>query len=640
MIEYRRIIIHILILGIVLFAAAAFCEDEPVNPEFPYPLEEVTVTAGAISSQIGACTAFDTTLIELNPGNSLDDVLALTPGAMIKVGSRGEAEFSVRGAISRDTKLYIDGRPAASPWGGYMDFSGLALADIFEVFIIKGPPPLKYGSNLGGAVNIRTIDPSREAVTKFSAEYGSGDAFKTALSQTGAVSEVLFRAGLSVEGREGFPVASDFQASELENGGLRDNSDNFRYSGSAKFYLPYFQGKTVLSLGYSDEERGIPPNAIEFPRRWRFKYWKRCYADLKHQRKNLWGEFESNMYFDAYANRLKRYNDDEYNESDYMYDSKHLSRVFGWDGNWKIDWSRKFRVDLGFRTHYDLFSRREQTPQSGGFSNPEYHYALIGDLFAETSYKAIPLMEISTGLAMLNRRDESEDIEVNLAPRLGISFAPVRKLRAAVNIAHSVQYPTFLHLYDESSGNPELEPETAWRGEIGGQYFLGHRTAISVWYYRTFIEGRIDRINKVSQFLNITDSELWGEELTIAHKGARFSASLGVTYQTVKLDQIPGAQFPIMGDDTPSWKIDLWYSVKPYDELTFYMNAGYLSGMDYSGNDIDERVLVDITSVYEPADWLELKGSIENVLDEDYSTEYGFPQPGRVWKAGFGLIFD
>ena len=154
-------------------------EKDSINPYWPFPLDEVTVTAERMSAHTGAVSFFDSARIAEQPEIMLSDILSQTPGGLIKVDSRGEATFNIRGALNRDTRLYIDGRPVASPWNGYIDLSGISLSDISAITVIKGPPPLRFGSNLGGAINIITEKPVPAPTTGLSMEIASGRSYKS-----------------------------------------------------------------------------------------------------------------------------------------------------------------------------------------------------------------------------------------------------------------------------------------------------------------------------------------------------------------------------------------------------------------------------------------------------------------------------
>ena len=628
-----------ILISIAIIYTASFASDEPVNPSWwRYSLEEVTVTAERLSARTGAFTVFDSTRISEQQGLTLSELLDNTPGGVIAIGSRNEAQFNIRGAIGRDTRLYIDGRPASSPWNGYIDLSGISLNNIAKVTIIKGPPPLRYGSNLGGAVNITTAQPSAEPSAGFHAEYGSGEIYGASLTGSRKIyGKLSARATLFTEGRKGFPLPDDYKA-EYENGSLRDYSEHNKIGGSVCFHLPLEVGETSLSAGYSTLEKDIPPNAIEFPRYWKFKDWSRYYTDIKLRKTSDFYEFESGLYFDGYSNRMKRYYDDTFDDSNYMYDSIHSGGTAGWSGCYRKKWKGGHYAEAGTRLNYDWINRKEQTPTSGGFSDPLENHSYRTDVFLEGMYKPARMTEVSAGISALHKTLEDDNSELYPAGRVGFAVNPLKKLRLAVNIGHSVQYPTFFHLYDASSGNPDLEPETAWRGEIGAMFCAGKGVSIALWHYRSFIDGRIDRIDRNSQYENLVDVELQGEELVIEKRGKRYTAELAVVRQEVDLESIPGTSYSFIGDGIPPWKADLRYSRKLPWDTKLSLSAGYVAEVeDYQGHKLREHTLIDFSVSHKISKWLEAKVSVENALDEEHCSEYGFPMPGRVFRGGIDV---
>ena len=626
------------LLAALLINFPVFAEEVPVNPDYPYWLEEVTVSAEPLSAGIGAFIDFDSTEIADKAGNSLADILTFTPGGIIKIGSRNEAEFSVRGAIGRDTQLFIDGRPSASPWNGYTDFSTLSLSGISGIMIIKGPPPLKYGSNLGGAVNIVTYNPESTPAANIDLDYGAGDDFHAGISKSGQSGVFSYRLAGVFDERNGYPLSDNFSSTNLEDGGLRENSDFTRNSLSGKIYFPAFDGQTSLSLNYSGNEGGIPPSSEEFPRWWKFKFRNRYSADLKYRTDTRFGKYTSTLYYDNYGDRLKRYSDSSFDEDDYMYDSIHESSVTGLDGGLRTNYGMGIKGELGYRLHFDSFSRKEQTPSSGGFSDPDNHEAGQLELYADGTKKISAISEISFGSAFLNRSENWDLDNFQIAPRLGLVISPLNKIRISFNASRSIQFPTFQHLYDTNSGNPDLKPEKALRFEAGAQYFFSSKTSIAVWEYQSFIDGRIDRADNSSPYLNITESRLWGEEILLKHTRGNTVVSIGIIHQNVQIEEIPGSVFQPLGNDLPEWKIDGWYSAKISDKVDLSASLDYVSSReDFNGNTIGEHYLLDIYTSYRLSDFWSIRGSVKNIFDQDYSLEYGFPMPGRIWKIGMSF---
>ncbi|MBC8204145.1 MAG: TonB-dependent receptor [FCB group bacterium] len=606
---------------------------EPVNPFYPVELEEVTVFTDDISSVSGAFNRIDSSAIADAAASSIDEILAEIPGSEIETGSRGESQYRIRGGIGRDTGFYINGRSTASPWNGYIDFAGIPMTDVKRITVFKGPAPLKYGSHLAGAVNIETVEPGDKNLSELEIEGGCGGFYRTSISQRGVSFFIPYKIALSLEGRQGYPVSSDLPEELYERGGLRDNSDSKRYAGYVQLFLPVFSKKIEFSTGYSSEERGIPPNTTQFPRWWRFKNWTRYFADLNFASETRGIKYKTTIYYDYYRNRLKRYSDWTYDEKNYMYDSVHNSRVLGWNIGFDSNLSRYQTLSFGNRIHYDLFSISEQDTTSGGFGEPDYYRAFQNETYIETERKFWGLNSLSAGIAALNRNENIFGGDIFLLPRLGLSVHPLKKAQIAFNAGRSVQFPTFQHLYDSDSGNPGLFPEKAWRFEIGGRYYLSDAISFSAWKYLTLIEGRIDRKDRYSDFENLADSELWGEEISLLFRNSAGSMELSAAHMKVKIDEVPEAEFQPLGSDTPPWKIEYKLSWRVWRNMRFAGNVSYLAETkDYNGSSVPDYTLVDLTLSLNPVDWCNVKFNVDNLLDRNYYHEFGFPQPGRTWK--------
>ena len=639
--------VKIVMLLAVLLPSWAAGQDESVNPLYPYPLDTVTVTTERLSSEIGAHTFLDSARISAIGSNSMGSLLRLAPGGIIIEGKKGEAEFRIRGARSRDTRLYIDGRPVASPWHGYIDFASIPSSGIGAITIVKGPPPPEYGSCLGGVVNITTVPPKSEPTTHIGFYSGSGGLLETDFSQSGRIGPLSARVDLFYARRDGFPLPSSYQPQVHENGGLRDNSDNNRYGGSVKLYLSKSYGDFTFSSGFTSLERGIPPvesgNKVNY---WRFKDWNSYYFDLKYDVKSLRNKITSRLYLDVYGNRLKLYSDSTYSEDVYIYDSTHDSKILGWNFSCRRELTSKVTVIGGCRAHYDMFNRAETIPDPLDsllyIENPQiYNHSNNIDFFTDGSWKITPALAASIGAAILSRmgdNDALDDMKIYGSLRLGLSFSPVENAQLALNIARSVQFPTFRHLFDNNSGNLDLLPETAWRGEIGGDFFQSSRLNFGLWLFYSEIYDRIDRFNKSNPFINLPDSRLWGEEFSLDYTTTKSTLSLNILHQKAEYIDTPGSDITLEGNDSPEWEGNLFLSGRPLDKTEISFNVrGVSSRKNLAGDNIEGYAVMNISAGYWMTYWMRIRLSVENLLDEEYEEEFGFPQPGRLWKVGIAM---
>lgn len=600
------------------------------NPPPLYWLEDVTVTAPAISSSIGAFTALDSQRVHLAPGRSASDLLALVPGGMVVIGAKGEASFRLRGSSDRDVKLYIDGRPVANPYYGTVDFAGLSLGDLARASVIKGPAPLSYGPGIGGVVNLVTRGAGEGMGGELQLEGGSGNSYHTSLSQYLRLGRLRLRQTFIAEGRDGFPLSESFDETPIEDGGLRRNSTRHRRAFSMKGELPAGGLDLLFAAGYSFEKRSIPPyvyqDTLNRPRWWKFPEWIRYYADAKATRTMAQTTWRSGLYFDTYRNRLIEYRDPSMPEDNFKYESIHDSKVVGGDLEIERDWSRGITTTLGFRGHGDFFVRTQRDSLTGPWVDTP-HQLGEGWLYAEGTYRTASV-EVSAGCATLGQVRKEAASSGFLVPRLGAAYLPHPHWKLGINLARSAQFPTFNHLYSQSSGNPDLRPEHAWRGEVGGQWMPQRFLSLSLWGFASAVKDRIYREGKGYPYRNIDSINIAGVEFSTEVRSKHLQAGLAAVYANTDLGF----------EETPPVKVDGWVVVKPLVGATVSVVGNWADERDDDrGDTIKPHSVLNAAVSYDLFSWMTLRGALDNIFDADYEEEYGFPMPGRVWRLGCNL---
>ena len=131
---------------------------------------------------------------------SLADVVQEESGVQIRQsgGLGAFASVSVRGASSQQVNVFLDGLPLNDANGGAVDLGRIGLADIGQIEIYRGITPIQLARpGLGGAVNIRTLRPDDDRVTRLQAGYGSFNTrrFNALHNQTLGATSVLANLG-------------------------------------------------------------------------------------------------------------------------------------------------------------------------------------------------------------------------------------------------------------------------------------------------------------------------------------------------------------------------------------------------------------------------------------------------------------
>jgi outer membrane cobalamin receptor len=141
------------------------------------PLEAVVVTATRTEQSLKSLPAHVVVLgapaIAASSAQSVPDLLRSIPGfttrdfqsGMVAGPSQSMVSFRGLGGSSAGRALVlIDGIPAGDPFSGWLDWSRIPLPMLQSAEVVRGGSSTIWGSrSLGGVVNLRTIDPRRDA---------------------------------------------------------------------------------------------------------------------------------------------------------------------------------------------------------------------------------------------------------------------------------------------------------------------------------------------------------------------------------------------------------------------------------------------------------------------------------------------
>ena len=184
----------ILQAGLITLLVATLWPD--VAPaQTPAGLEEVVVTARKRDESLHdvpvAVNAFSAADIQSAGIERPQDFIALTPNVtMVQTQNQGTSFITVRGiSQARNSEpsvaVLIDGVSLANPSQFNQE-----LFDIEHIEVLKGPQGALYGRNaIGGAIIIRTREPTDELAGKVQLGYDSGPGYKVRASVSGPVGD-------------------------------------------------------------------------------------------------------------------------------------------------------------------------------------------------------------------------------------------------------------------------------------------------------------------------------------------------------------------------------------------------------------------------------------------------------------------
>ncbi|MDA8079636.1 MAG: TonB-dependent receptor [Nitrospiraceae bacterium] len=217
----------VIIFSLLIASSAAWAESK-------IKLEDVVVTATKVEESVEETTSAVTVIrgedIRKTEKDFMPDILRAVPDLnVVQNGGPGkQATIYLRGGNSSHTLVLIDGVKVNSTTTGSFDFSGISIADIERIEIVKGPQSTIYGSEaMTGVVNIITRKGEGKPKVEFALETGAFGTYKPVATVSGGDKKTDYRVTGSYYYTKGISAAKE--------GTERDSYKNSTFSGRVGF---------------------------------------------------------------------------------------------------------------------------------------------------------------------------------------------------------------------------------------------------------------------------------------------------------------------------------------------------------------------------------------------------------------------
>ena len=553
------------------------------------------------------------------------DALNSIPGLFASYGAKGEARLALRGFQGREVLILMDGRPMNLPYYGELDLNSLPLGNVALVKVVKGPADALYGANtMGGLINLVSQRVNQHSIHQAKFSVGENNSYDARLNFGSAIDRIDYWISLGYSISDGYQLAKDFKPTDLEDGGLRDNSDYRTFNIDAKInYQISDQNLLSFSSGYYDARRGLP-TATDWATYQEFPEWKRYYFDLSGQ-----GLFNSallwraKLYYDAANNRLKRYNDDSFSDDDLRFNSYHDSYALGARFTLESKINSRLNNISGFTVRTDGIDRQPDAEQPWIFND-----ILTGSIFSQFHFQPYKKILLDAGVSYnLSDSDQSEFASHSIDPYAKISYYPARPVALYFSISQATRFPTLDHLYNEVSGNPELEPEQALKIETGYQLQINPGLSFRQSCFYNDVTNLIDRPSRNDEFENLFEVTLKGVESGLLYSGKyNLSASIYHTYLDAYDDSNDQRRYHV-----PRNKYDYNISYRTEFGLTISHSGQYIAGrVAADQSKLPDYFLINARLAFALNSTLSLSLNARNLLDKNYEEERYYPMPGRM----------
>lgn len=527
--------------------------------------------------------------------------------------SGGMTMRGVGGSPTTGMLILIDGHPQ------YMGLMGHPIADAYQTMIadkvevVRGPSSVLYGSNaMGGVINILTRKQQDDGIkNNVRIGYGSYNTLMTEASSR-------FR-------KNGF--SSVITGSYNRTDGHRENMEFEQYGGYAKVgyefssrwntfadvNITHFNASnpgTVSRPIFDNDQRitrGMASLSIE-------NNYERSSGALKFFYN--WGHHNINDGF--YEGGTPR--DYLFNSDDNMFGVTWYQGVSLFKGN---------RVTVGF--DYQRF---------GGHAWNAYNDGTDSDIIDTNEDNIAGYIDFRQNIGRFLtfnagvRLDHHSVSGTNWIPQFGASLYPLESGEIKLIASRGFRNPTIREMYMFPPQNPELKPESLWNYEISwSQRLLNGRFSYGANLYYVKGENMIQTMPVDGRPLNVNTGEIenMGVELNVNCQISK-SFSILSNYSWLKMEN------PVLAAPEHKLYVGIDYNRKWFG---FSTGAQYVEGLytSLSPEEKESFVQWNARATVRPSKMLELFVKGENLLNQRYEINNGFPMPGATVMGGVNLNF-
>jgi iron complex outermembrane receptor protein len=657
------------VLQVIVVLLSHFClnAQEVTDSSRVFSLGEVTIIGKDQNKEESVLHKRE---IELLNTVNVAKTVAYVPGLSLGLaGGRNEAMVYVRGFDLRQVPVFVDGIPVSVPYDGYFDLGQMLIISIGKISIEKGSASLLYGANtMGGAINIISAKPDKRFSLSISSNLKSGllnmDGITNSIQVGTRHNKWYSSAVLSYARQKFFTLPTSFDTTAYEMDRIRDNSRSENFTYNFKFgVLPKKGQEYSVSINGVRSGKGVPVYLGENPgvriRFWRYPHWDK--DGIYFHTKNIVSEnavLKTRWFYDSYYNVLKAYDNDDYDLQTlgYAFTSVYDDYQLGNNNELGLYHFMNHEVQLGTQflfSHHKEFNKGEKPREMNDLTagvGIEDQWEVSGKLRLEAGFgvfmrKALKAEEYFSFNDSIGEFETGVDESVN--GQVGIRYRINNHNRIFAKIARKTRFATMKDRYSYRIGraipNPNLTSESAINSEAG-YYATFMKLNINCAIFYSYISNTIQQVDNVMddlwQLQNTGKSLFQGFELGIQY---RFTPILkiGANYSFIDRQNLSNPDLYFI--DVPKHQLISFLRVRKPDSYSANLEAKYNSSR-YSTADgfykTKSFLLFNISAEYQVVKKYSVYMAVENIFDKLHYYSEGYPEPGRVIRAGVRFSFE
>jgi vitamin B12 transporter len=578
-------------------------------------LQEVVVTASRsqqlLVDAIPSTTVIGRDAIERSQAIDLPSLLASEASFQFtQNGGRGSASnVFLRGASGMQVLVLVDGVPMTrQDTTGTVGIEHMMLDQIDHVEIVRGNVSAIYGSGaIGGVIQIFTRDPSGKPLAYAQIEAGSFGTTKSSGGIGGAYGDTHYILGFGRTSTDGFTAMSQTKY-PLENPDADGYSNsNFNLGISHDISTEHRVGLRIQGsegiLNFDGGTYGVATDG--------YKGVNNLQSWQLYTRDQITSDWRSDFSY----SESREYAYADLTNNDYPWISQALtqSKTGNWNNVYVLDdWTLNAGVENQNQSIVTSYLYSSSSAYDTLDNLTKYRDLTSGFVGASGSFGKHSLQANA-------RVDSVSGGSGNDTHYLGYGFqwSPAWKLLASTSTAFNL--PPLGYLYDPTSGNASLQPETAMSNEWGVQWTEA-RQLVRVTNFNTRTKNLLQYDSSTYLFGNVDNALNTGTEIMYAGKVS--DAALHGSYTR---------QYPI--DETTG--VLLARRAQVMGSIGFSLPRGpWTVGADwrYTGErtdpkgQLDAYAVLDLKLRYALSTELTATARIDNVFDTEYQTAYGYNQ--------------
>ena len=676
--EMRRVTIYIALL---LLVATSFAQKKEVGWSLNIP--EVTVVGQRPMKEIGTQqTKFDSVVLKENIALSMADILTFNSSIFVKSYGRATlSTVSFRGTSPSHTQVSWNGMRINNPMLGMTDFSMIPSYFIDDASLLHGTSSVnETGGGLGGAVKMSTKPAQNEGFgVQFIQGVGSFKTFDEFLRLTygDAHWQVSTRAVFSTSANdykyrnhdkkeniydENMKIVGQYYPVE------RNRSGSYRdFHLLQEVYYNTRKGDRLgLNAWYINSNRELPMLTTDYGDEMAFDNRQR---EQTFRGVLSWDHIRSNWKVAAKAGYIHTWMAYDYKRDVGNGTMAHMTRsrskintIYGQvEGEYYIGKKWLFTANLAAHQHFVESRDKNIILQQGNKGVVGYRKARV-ELSGSASVKWRPIDRL--GMSVVIREEMYGKEWTPIIPAFFIDgvLSKVGNITAKASVSRNFRFPTLNDLYFLPGGNPNLRKESGWSYDAGLSFAVGKKGVYSLngsaTWFDSYIHDWILWLPTTKGFFsprNIKDVHAYGVELQANLDVAlakEWQLSLDGSYSWTPsinqgepistADQSVGKQLPYVPKHSAtvtgriSWrKWSFLYKWCYYSER-FTMSSNDISLTGKLPNYFMSNISLEKIISFRWAD-ISLKGTINNLFNEEYLSVLSRPMPGINFEVFVGI---